>query len=202
MLGLTTGSNSSGSPMIVYFTKGNSDHFLIRLTNDRQWKTNLSKIEKVAKALNPGYPFTFQFTDEERQQQFNGSRHLTELMNIFAAMAILISCLGLFGLASFLVERRTKEISIRKVLGATPVRLWFSLSMEILKPVFLSFFIATPLAALALTPLLALYDYHIALSWWIFAITGAGAVVIALATVSYYGFRAASINPARSLQTE
>jgi putative ABC transport system permease protein len=194
--------NSSGSPMIVYLTKGNSDHFLIRLTNDGQWKTNLSKIEKVAKALNPGYPFTFEFTDEERQRQFKGSRRLAEIMNIFAAMATLISCLGLFGLASFLVERRTKEISIRKVLGATPARLWFSLSMEMLKPVFLSVFIATPLAVLALTPLLALYDYHIPLSWWIFAITGAGAVCIALATVSYHGLRAARINPARSLQTE
>ncbi|HXB35332.1 MAG TPA: FtsX-like permease family protein [Puia sp.] len=194
--------NSLGSPMIVYLRIGNLDHFLIRLTNDRQWKTNLSKIEKVAKALNPGYPFTFQFTDEERQQQFNGSRHLAELMNIFAAMAILISCLGLFGLASFLVERRTKEMSIRKVLGATPARLWFSLSMEMLKPVILSVIIATPLAALALKPLLATYDYHIPLSWWIFAIAGVGAVFIALATVSYHGLRAARINPARSLQTE
>ena len=117
-------------------------------------------------------------------------------------MTVLISCLGLFGLASFLVERRSKEISIRKVLGATPARLWFSLSMEMLKPVFLSIVIATPLAAFALTPLLATYDYHIPLSWWIFAITGAGAVFIALATVSYYGLRAARINPARSLQTE
>jgi putative ABC transport system permease protein len=194
--------NSAGSPMIVYLTKGDLDHFLIRLTNDRQWKTTLSKIEKVAKSLNPGYPFTFQFTDEEREQQFNGDRHLAEIMNIFAAMAILISCLGLFGLASFLVERRTKEISIRKVLGATPARLWFSLSMEMLKPIFLSVFIATPLAALALKSLLAMNEYHIPLSWWIFAIAGIGAIFIALATVSYHGLRAARINPGRSLQTE
>jgi putative ABC transport system permease protein len=192
----------SGSPMIVYLTKGNSDHFLIRLTNDRQWKTNLSKVEKVAKALNPGYPFTFRFTDEERQQQLKGSKHLGEIMNIFAAMAILISCLGLFGLASFLVERRSKEISIRKVLGATPSRLWFALSKEMLKPVFLSVFIATPLAALALTPLLATNDYHISLSWWIFAVAGAGAILVALATVSYHGIRAARINPAKSLAME
>ena len=194
--------NRSGSPMIVYLAKGNSDHFLIRLTNDRQWKTNLAKIEKVAKALNPAYPFAFRFTDEERQQQLKGSRHLGEIMNIFAAMAVLISCLGLFGLASFLVERRTKEISIRKILGATPAQLWFSQSKEMLKPVILSVFIATPLAALALTPLLATNDYHISLSWWIFAIAGAGAILVALATVSYHGLRVTRINPARSLQTE
>lgn len=194
--------NRSGSPMIVYLAKGNSDHFLIRLTNDRQWKTNLAKIEKVAKALNPAYPFAFRFTDDERQQQLKGSRHLGEIMNIFAAMAVLISCLGLFGLASFLVERRTKEISIRKILGATPAQLWFSQSKEMLKPVILSVFIATPLAALALTPLLATNDYHISLSWWIFAIAGAGAILVALATVSYHGLRVTRINPARSLQTE
>jgi putative ABC transport system permease protein len=197
-----TFGNSLGSPMIVYLAGGNLGHFLIRVTSDRQWDANLSKIEKVAKSLNPGYPFTFAFTDDEREQQFNDSKHLVGTINTFAAIATLISCLGLFGLASFLVERRTKEISIRKVLGASTARLWFSVSQEMLKPVFLSILIAIPLAALALTPLLNSYQYHIILSWWILAIAGAGAVAIALATVSYHSLRAAGTNPARSLQTE
>ena len=117
-------------------------------------------------------------------------------------MATLISCLGLFGLASFLVEKRTKEISIRKVLGASPAGLWLSLSMDMLKPVLLGIIMATPLAAMALSGLLSISDYHIRLSWWIFALTGTVAVVIALAIVSFHSIKAVRINPARSLQTE
>ena len=127
---------------------------------------------------------------------------LTESAAVFAVMAILISCLGLFGLASFLVERRTREISIRKVLGASPAGLWLSLSTEMLKPVVLGVIVATPLAAMAMAGLLSLNDYHIRLSWWFFALAGAGAILIALATVSWHGVRAGRINPARNLQTE
>jgi putative ABC transport system permease protein len=117
-------------------------------------------------------------------------------------MAILISCLGLFGLASFLVEKRTKEISIRKVLGASVGDLWLSLSTEMLKPVVLGFIVATPLAVLAVTASLSNSDYRIPLQWWVFALADIGALMIALATISYHGLRAARLNPARSLQNE
>jgi len=189
-------------PLIVYLGKGNLGHFLVRLTNDGQWKTHLGQIEKAVRALNPGYPFTYRFVDDEHQDQFKKNFGVGQLANIFAVMAILISCLGLFGLASFLIEKRTKEISIRKVLGASPAGLWLSLSTEMLKPVLLGFIVATPLAAIAMTGLLSINDYHIRLSWWIFALAGAGALLIALATVSWHGIRAARISPARSLQTE
>jgi putative ABC transport system permease protein len=135
------------------------------------------------------------FVDDEHQDQFKKDFGVTQLAEIFAVMAILISCLGLFGLASFLVEKRTKEISIRKVLGASAGNLWLSLSTEMLKPVILGFVVAAPLAALAISPLLSLSEYHIPLSWWIFALAGAAVFLIALATVSYHGFRAARINP-------
>ena len=187
-------------PLIVYLGKGNLGHFLVRLTNDGQWKAHLGQIEKTVKSLNPGYPFTCRFVDDEHQQQFKKNFGVEQLANIFAVMAILISCLGLFGLASFLVEKRTKEISIRKVLGASPAGLWLSLSTEMLKPVLLGFIVATPLAAMAMAGLLSINDYHIRLSWRIFAL--AGALLIALTTVSWHGIRAARINPARSLQTE
>ncbi len=193
---------NASQPLIVYLGKGNLGHFLVRLTNDGQWKAHLAQIEKVARSLNPGYPFTFRFTNDEHQQSFKNDFGMEQLANLFASMAILISCLGLFGLASFLVEKRTKELSIRKVLGASPAGLWLSLSMEMLKPVFLAFIVATPLAAMAMSKLLTANDYHISLSWQIFAAAGAGAIVIALATVSYHGLRAARINPARALQTE
>jgi ABC-type antimicrobial peptide transport system permease subunit len=100
------------------------------------------------------------------------------------------------------VERRKKEISIRKVLGATDGSLWLALGREFLQPVVLGFVIAVPLGILAMQKLLSTMDYHIRLSWWIFAFTGAAAFLIALATVSYHGLRAAHINPGRSLQTE
>lgn len=197
--------NSPGKaaqPLIVYLGKGDFGHFLVRLANDGQWKEHLSQIEKATKSLNSGYPFTFRFTDDEHQEQFKKDFGTEQLGNIFSIMAILISCLGLFGLASFLVEKRTREISIRKVLGASPAALWLSLSSEMLKPVVLGFIVAAPLAAMALSGALSVADYHIGLSWWFFAAAGAGTVVMALATVSFHGIRAARINPARALQTD
>jgi len=196
-------SGRATQPLIVYLGKGMwLGHFLVRLSNDGQWKAHLGQIEKTVKALNPGYPFMCRFVDDEHQQQFKNDFGMEQLANVFAVMAILISCLGLFGLASFLVERRTREISIRKVLGASPTGLWLALSTEMLKPVVLGVIVATPLAAMAMTGLLSINDYHIRLSWRIFALASVGAILIALATVSWHGVRAARINPGRNLQTE
>jgi ABC-type antimicrobial peptide transport system permease subunit len=195
-------SGQAVEPLIVYLGKGNLGHFLIRLANDGQWKAHLDQIQQVVKALNPGYPFTARFVDDEHQDEFKKDFGVTQLGEIFAVMAILISCLGLFGLASFLVEQQTKEISIRKVLGAGVGDLWLSLSTDMLKPVVFGFLVATPLAALAMSPLLSFSDYRIPLSWWIFAIAGAGTLLIALATVSYHVLHASRINPARTLQNE
>jgi putative ABC transport system permease protein len=195
-------SNKATEPLIVYLGKGNLGHFLVRLANDRQWKAHLDQIEKTVKSVNPGYPFTFRFVDDEHQDQFKKDQGIIQLAEIFAVMAILISCLGLFGLASFLVEKRTKEISIRKVLGASVGDLWLSLSTEMLKPVVLGFIVATPLAVLAVTASLSNSDYRIPLQWWVFALADIGALMIALATISYHGLRAARLNPARSLQNE
>jgi len=195
-------SGNATQPLIVYLGKENLGHFLVRLANDGQWRAHLAQVEKTVKALNPGYPFTFRFVNDEHQEQFKKTFGVIQLSEIFAVMAILISCLGLFGLAAFLVEKRTKEISIRKVLGASPARLWLSLSAEMLKPVVLGFIVAIPIGVMAMSGLLSINAYHIRLSWWFFAVAGAGAVVIALATVSYHGIRAARINPAQSLQTE
>lgn len=189
-------------PLIVYLGKENLSHILVRLTNDGQWKAHLAQIEKTAKAMNPGYPFRFRFTDDEHQQQFKNTLNAVPLGNIFSVLAILISCMGLFGLASFLVERRTREMSIRKVLGATPASLWISLSLEMLKPVSLGLLVGLPLAIMASVSMVNVVDYHIRLSWGIFAVPAFGALVIALATVSYHGARASRVNPARVLATE
>jgi putative ABC transport system permease protein len=189
-------------PLIVYLSQNGLSHFLLRITNDGQWQDRLARIEKIAKKLNPHYPFTFHFTDESYQQEFINALGFQQLVNIFGGVAIFISCMGLFGFAGFIVERRKKEISIRKVLGATDGSLWLALGREFFQPVMLGFVIAVPLGILAMQKLLSTMDYHIRLSWWIFAVAGAAAFLIALATVSYHGLRAARINPGRSLQAE
>jgi ABC-type antimicrobial peptide transport system permease subunit len=189
-------------PLIVYLSQNNLSHFLLRITNDGQWQDRLARIEKIAKNLNPHYPFSFHFTDESYQQEFVSALGIQQLVNTFGGVAIFVSCMGLFGFAGFIVERRKKEISIRKVLGATDGSLWLVLGREFLQPVVLGFVIAVPLGILIMQKLLATMDYHISLSWWIFAVAGAAAFLIALATVSYHGLRAARINPGRSLQAE
>jgi ABC-type antimicrobial peptide transport system permease subunit len=189
-------------PLIVYLSQNGISHFLLRITNDGQWKDRLAHIEKIAKKLNPHYPFSFHFTNESYQQEFVSAAAIQQLVDIFGGVAIFVSCMGLFGFAGFIVERRKKEISIRKVLGATDGSLWLSLGREFLQPVVLGFLIAVPLGILVMQKLLATMDYRISLSWWIFAVAGAAAFLIALATVSYHGLRAARINPGRSLQAE
>ncbi|HAK77923.1 MAG TPA: ABC transporter permease, partial [Runella sp.] len=120
----------------------------------------------------------------------------------FAVLAILISCLGLFGMASFVAEQRTKEIGIRKVLGASVPNLWRMLSGDFVGLVLLSCLIASPIAYYYLNDWLKGYDYHVEISWWVFAAAAAGALVITLLTVSYQTLRAALVNPVKSLKSE
>ena len=197
--------NTSGGPvppLIVYLRIQQPYHFLIRLADDGQWKAHLAQMEKTARTLNPGFPFVWQFLDEEHQRGYKNDFGVNQLATVFAVLAILISCLGLFGLASFAVERRAKENSIRRVLGARPGDLWWTLAADMLKPVSIGIIIATALAVITCSASLRISEYHIALSWWIFAGAGVGAVLVALATVSYHGARAARVNPARVLATE
>lgn len=189
-------------PLIVYLSKTNLSHFIIRLDNDARWKLHLDQIEKIVKILNPSYPFSFRFIKDEYRQEFKSAYGIKQLVNVFGFMAIIISCLGLFGLASFVVERRTKEISIRKVLGASYRSIWLSLSKEFLKPVVLAFLVAFPLAILVMPKFLSTMDYHIQLEWWMFTIAGLIGIIVAVVTVCYHGMKAVSINPAKSLKMD
>jgi ABC-type antimicrobial peptide transport system permease subunit len=125
-----------------------------------------------------------------------------QLAGVFAGLAILISCLGLFGLASFLAEQRRKELGIRKVLGASVFNLWGLLSKEFLGLVLLAFCLGAPLAYYVLSDWLENYTYRTPLSWWIFALSGAGAFAVTLLTVSFQSIKAALINPVKSLRNE
>ena len=193
---------ASPDPMIVYLTKSNVSHYFIRIANDERWQDCVSQIEKVIRKNNPNFPFEFRFTKEEYQNNFKEFHSLAQMANLFGGMAIFISCLGLFGLSAFLAERRSKEISIRKILGAGIAGIWFSLSKDFLKPVFIAFLIAAPLTYLIMQKALEFFDYRIRLSWWMFAITALAAVFIAVITVSYNGIKAAIENPVKRLRRE
>ncbi len=162
----------------------------------------LAQIAAVMKKDNSVYPFQYRFVDDRFNQKFLAEMLVSKLSRIFAALAILISCLGLFGLAAYTAERRTKEIGIRKVLGASVGSITGLLSTDFIKPVLISALIAYPLAWWGMNQWLQAYPYRITISWWVFLFAGAGAMFIALVTISFQSIKAALANPVKSLRTE
>jgi ABC-type antimicrobial peptide transport system permease subunit len=162
----------------------------------------IEKIGGVIKKDNPGYPFEYKFLDEEFNNLFKSESLIGKLASVFAVLAIFISCLGLFGLAAYTAGRRIKEIGIRKVLGASVSGLVGLLSIDFLQLVALSCIIAFPIAWWAMSKWLQDYQYRIEIHWWVFAISGVLAILIALATVSFQAIKAALINPVKSLRSE
>ena len=142
------------------------------------------------------------FVDESFKKKFGDEERIGKLANWFATLAVLISCLGLFGLASFVAEQRTKEIGVRKVLGASIPQLWKLLSQEFMVLVLIACAIAIPLAWWAMTRWLQNYEYRTRLDWWIFVTAMLGALLITLVTVSIQTIRAARANPIKSLRSE
>ena len=169
-------------------------------------KTNtadaLQKIEAVFKKIIPSAPFEFKFVDDEYAQKFAAEERIGNLATFFGILAIFISCLGLFGLISFIAEQRTKEIGVRKILGASVFSLWRLLSRHFVVLTGISFLIATPLAWYFMHEWIQKYNYRTGISWWIFILTGAGALLITLCTVSFQSIRAALLNPANTLRSE
>jgi ABC-type antimicrobial peptide transport system permease subunit len=164
--------------------------------------TTLSKVESVLKVQNPGYPFEYKFVDEEFDKLFKSEMLIGKLSRIFAGLAIFISCLGLFGLAAYTAERRTKEIGIRKVLGASIAGIAALLSKDFLKLIIISFVIAFPIAWYYMNIWLQDFAYRININWVVFFAAGLGAIVIALLTISYQAIKAAIANPVKSLRAE
>jgi ABC-type antimicrobial peptide transport system permease subunit len=162
----------------------------------------LHKIEIVFKKYNPSSPFDYTFNDENYAKKFADEQRVGNLATFFTILAIFISCLGLFGLASFVAEQRKKEIGVRKVLGASVYNLWQMLIREFALLVIISCFIAIPLAWYYLNGWLKQYDYRTEISFWIFIFSGLGALVITLITVSFQSIKAAIANPVKSLRTE
>jgi putative ABC transport system permease protein len=174
----------------------------IKLNPNISAHASLPKIEALFKKYNPGSPFQYRFEDAEFSKKFSAEERISSLAAFFAIFAVFISCLGLFGLASFTAEQRNKEIGVRKVLGASVISLWGLLSKDFLVLVFISFFIAIPVASFVMNKWLLNYQYHTTIPVWVFVATAVAALFITLATVSYQSIKAALMNPVKSLKTE
>ncbi len=188
--------------LYVFDKEGESNFYNLRLNPKKSAGQNLEIIEGVFKEHFPDLPFQYQFVDEQYGAKFESEERIASLAGVFTALAILISCLGLFGLTSFVAERRTKEIGVRKVLGATVFNVWQMLSKDFLFLVVFSCFIAVPIAYYVMNGWLQGYEYRIDLSWWIFGLAIIGALLITLLTVSFQAIKAARANPVKSLRTE
>jgi len=186
----------------IFLGEGGHYTHIIRIKPGTPVRTALATIESVYKKFNPTSPFLYHFNDEGYERKFLTETQIGNLATVFSGLAILISCLGLFGLASFVAEQRTKEIGVRKVLGARVVNLWALLSGDFLKLVILSCLISMPLSYFFMSKWLQNYTLHTSLSLWIFVAAGAGILSITLATVSYQALKAALMNPVKSLRTE
>jgi len=186
----------------VYYLD-NADNFLnIRLNPGVGAHAAVDVIRKACKNYDAGAPLNVRFADDSFNRKFRAEQRVGTLAGFFAVLAVFISCLGLFGMASYMAEQRVKEIGVRKVLGATVVDLWRLLNREFVYLVGISLVIATPVAYYFMHSWLQHYAYRVPLSWWIFAGAGLGAMAIALVTVSYHGIRAARANPVTALRSE
>jgi ABC-type antimicrobial peptide transport system permease subunit len=189
-------------PMMVYFDPNSSNSISIRLNKSVPPQKALSSIEGIFKKYNPAYPFEYQFVDQEFGKKFLTEELISKITNIFAGLAIFICCIGLAGLASFTIEKRIREIGIRKVLGATVQQLLLLISKEFLKLVLIAFVIAVPIAWWFMNNWLDKYTYRIHISVWLFAAVGVLIMLLTLIVVSLNTMRAAVTNPVKSLRTE
>ena len=190
------------TPTVFLYDRNWANVITVAIKQGAPIKSALSKIEGVFKKFNPAAPFDYTFNNEDYARKFSDEERIGNLATFFTILAIFISCLGLFGLASFVAEQRKKEIGVRKVLGASTYNLWRMLSKEFALLVFISCFIAIPLAWYYLNNWLKQYDYRTTISFWIFIASGVGALAITLITVSFQAIKAALANPVKSLRTE
>lgn len=180
----------------------NASYYTIRLNPNNSVAKNLELIETTFTKNFPNLPFQYDFVDSKYAEKFAAEERVASLSKVFTALAILISCLGLFGLASFVAEQRTKEIGVRKVLGATVTNLWLLLSKDFVVLVTISLLIATPIAYYFMYQWIQKFSYRTDISLWIFLAAGFGALLITLITVSFQAIKAALANPTKSLRTE
>jgi putative ABC transport system permease protein len=177
-------------------------NYLVAHSNGANIKQSLASLENTWKKLNPNEPFEYSFLDQDFQRNYEAENRQAKLINYFTLIAIIISCLGLFGLATFTAEQRTKEIGIRKVLGASVYGVVALLSKDFLKLVIIAVVVASPIAWYAMNKWLQNFAYQITITWQVFVFTTILALIIAFMAISFQAIRAAIMNPVKSLRTE
>lgn len=189
-------------PMTLIFSPTWSSTITLRLNKTDDLKSTLNTIESVFKKLNPSYPFEFRFADNDFDKKFSNINLISRLAGIFATLAIFITCLGLFGLAAFTAEQRTKEVGIRKVMGASVSSLVILISRDFSRLVIFGFIFSAPIAWWFLSGFLERYPYRTEIMWWIFPLAGLGALLLAVFIVSTQALKAANLSPTQSLRNE
>ncbi|RPD40204.1 ABC transporter permease [Chitinophaga barathri] len=189
------------APTLLRYANGSNRYVLVRIQPGKV-DAALASLETVYKKFNPEYPFSVKYMDDSFAKMYSSEQVIGRLSASFTVLAILVACLGLFGLATFTAQQRTKEIGIRKVLGATIGQILVLLSKEFLRLVLIAVAIAMPLAAYFMHGWLEKFAYHVEIAWWVFAVTALLAIVLAMLTVSYQSVRTARMNPIKSLRTE
>ena len=195
--------DSKAEPLIIFCKPPEYQNFIyVRTKAQSNIQEALAKIEAVMKKDNAAYPLEYKFVDDQFRDMFSDETLISKVSGIFAALAIIISCLGLFGLAAYTAEQRTKEIGIRKVLGASVGGITTLISKDFLLLVTIACAVAFPVAWWIMHDWLQNYEYRIEISWWIFLAAGVSAILIALITISFQSIKAAIANPVKSLRTE
>jgi ABC-type antimicrobial peptide transport system permease subunit len=189
-------------PFMVFYNNNSSSKVSIRLSDGADLNKSLVSIENVFKRYNPAFPFDYQFVDQEFSRKFINEQLISRIINIFAGLAIFICCIGLAGLASFTIEKRTREIGIRKVLGASIQQLLTLISKEFVRLVLIAFIVAAPLAWWLMSSWLDNYEFRVKISVWLFGMVGILVLLLALIVVSANTLKTAMTNPVKSLRTE
>jgi ABC-type antimicrobial peptide transport system permease subunit len=187
-------------PLVMPFNKIGG--YVVVRTLPGKTSVTIQALAKMSQEFNPAYPFKFDFIDQELSKLYKGEQQMGNIFNLFAGLGIFISCLGLYGLSAFIAEQRTKEIGVRKVLGASVLSLVYLLSSGITRLTLIAIVIAVPLSWYAVNSWLAGFAYHITVSWLVFVSASVAALSIAWVTVSYESIKAAIVNPIKSLRTE
>lgn len=190
------------SPSIIFLSENDMQWLYIKMNPTVNAHEALPKIRSVFASIVPSAPFDYTFADEAYGAKFRAEERIGQLATLFSTLALLISCLGLFGLASFMAEQRTKEIGIRKIMGASVISLWKMLSKDFVVLIVISCGLAIPISFYFMNSWLGQYEYRTTISWNVFIVTGIGALVLTLLTVSFQAIKAALMNPVKSLRSE
>ncbi|RYG44348.1 MAG: FtsX-like permease family protein, partial [Chitinophagaceae bacterium] len=194
---------AKASPTLFFiYRRDGANYMFLKINPGINAGVALSTFEAVFKKVNPSTIFEYSFVTDEFSKKFEAEERISTLSSLFALLAIIISCLGLFGLASFVAEQRTKEIGVRKVLGASAWNIWSLISKDFVALFMISFLISAPVAYYFMDNWLQNYAVRTPLSWWIFALGGMGTLILILCTVSFQALKAAMVDPVKSLRTE